>query len=240
VVFAPGKEFILSAGMDGTLRGWDAARGNQVRSFGSWAVLSMAATADGRLAVTGHQNGVARVWDATGGSELHTLGTVGGPPVRAVALSPDGQLALTGGGTIDGKETAVHLWDTSSGKEVGRLTGHTKRVQCVRFSADGRLAVSGSDDHTVRVWDVPGRRQLHCYTKHTAGVLGVAFSPDGCRVLSAGYDKTIQYWDVGSQEVVFQSGQHKGPVAGVAISADGRRALTVSETDGIRVWGLPE
>jgi serine/threonine-protein kinase len=239
VAFAPGSEFILSAGRDGMLRGWDVARGNQVRSFGSWAVLSLAVTGDGRLALTGHQNGFARLWNATDGIELRALGSAG-PAVQAVALSPDGQLALTGGGTIDGKDTALRLWDTSNGKEKGKLFGHTKRVHCVAFSDDGRLAVSGGDDHTVRVWDVPGRKLIGTYTKHTRTVLSVAFAPKAGRVLSAGLDKTVQYWDVASLEPVIPPMQHKGTVSGVALSGDGRRALSVSEGDGIRLWGLPE
>src|SRR5438477_8102222 len=34
------------------------------------------------------------------------------------------------------------------------LTGHEGLVNAVAMDAQGRIAVSGSDDHTVRVWDL--------------------------------------------------------------------------------------
>ena len=34
------------------------------------------------------------------------------------------------------------------------LRGHEESVGCVAVIADGRIAVSGSYDRTVRVWDV--------------------------------------------------------------------------------------
>src|SRR5207248_747652 len=38
--------------------------------------------------------------------------------------------------------------------EVKVLTGHTNAVMAVALSADGRQALSGSDDTTLRLWDV--------------------------------------------------------------------------------------
>ena len=51
----------------------------------------------------------------------------------------------------------IRLWDVASGREICRLEGHTMRVGSLAFSADGQLAVSGSDDRTVRVWHLPDK-----------------------------------------------------------------------------------
>jgi WD40 repeat protein len=32
--------------------------------------------------------------------------------------------------------------------------GHTEEVNCIAISLSGKLAVSGSEDNTVRVWDL--------------------------------------------------------------------------------------
>lgn len=60
------------------------------------------------------------------------------------------------------------------------------------FSPDGRLAVSGSDDKTVRVWDVATRQCIRVYDDHSGYVNSVAFHPDGTCVASAGTDNAIK------------------------------------------------
>jgi WD40 repeat protein len=56
-----------------------------------------------------------------------------------------------------GDDKTIRLWDVASGKELHKFQGHTESVTCVTFSADGRRALSGSLDRTVRLWGLPGR-----------------------------------------------------------------------------------
>ncbi|CAL6044734.1 Notchless [Hexamita inflata] len=53
-------------------------------------------------------------------------------------------------GTGDG---AVQLWDIIKKRMFKELTGHSAQVNSVKFSIDGELLVSGSDDKTVIVWN---------------------------------------------------------------------------------------
>src|SRR5439155_13733686 len=69
-------------------------------------------------------------------------------PVTAVALSPDGRLALSA--SWDG---TLRVWDRLSAKPFRTLGGHTDKVLAVAFSPDGRRALSGGADKTVRVWN---------------------------------------------------------------------------------------
>jgi hypothetical protein len=82
--------------------------------------------------------------------------------VRSVAFSPDGRRALSaggGGGRAVGVPAIHHcviqLWDLKSGEELRRFTGHQKFVLAVTFSPDGRYALSGSSDQTLRLWRLP-------------------------------------------------------------------------------------
>jgi WD40 repeat protein len=63
-------------------------------------------------------------------------------------------------------------------------------------SADGRRAVSGGDDGTMRVWDLDSGAALLTLTGHDGWVNAVAISADGRRAVSGGYDRSVRVWDL--------------------------------------------
>jgi Ras of Complex, Roc, domain of DAPkinase/WD domain, G-beta repeat len=65
----------------------------------------------------------------------------------------------------------------------------------VAWSPDGRLALSGSEDNTVRIWEVPTRRSLRVLEGHSDRVASVAWSPDGRFALSAADNGVMRIWD---------------------------------------------
>jgi hypothetical protein len=66
----------------------------------------------------------------------------------------------------------------------------------VAFSPDGKRALSGSKDKTMRLWDLETGKEVHCFETHTYAVTGVAFSADGRRALSASGDGTLHLWQL--------------------------------------------
>ena len=67
---------------------------------------------------------------------------------------------------------------------VTALKGHKDWVHRVAITPDGRRAVSGSADSTVRVWDLETGQCLATLEGHTHIVWGVAVTPDGRRAIS--------------------------------------------------------
>jgi len=123
------------------------------------------------------------------------------PLVRrnAVGLSQEGFQAEVQT-LIEALSKVVEYADTTRAPIDPRLirtfSGHTDSVTSVVFSPDGRSALSGSWDKTLKLWDVATGKETRTFSGHTGGVRSVAFSPDGRSALSGSADKTLKLWDL--------------------------------------------
>lgn len=124
------------------------------------------------------------------------------------------------------------------GALTGIMKGHNGSVEALAFLPDGRRAVSGSEDWTLRLWDLENNRVVRTYEGHGAFVHAVALTPDGESILSASEDRTLRLWDLESGHVRLVLRNHTLAVQGVAITRDGKLAASVSEDGSVRIWDL--
>ena len=95
-------------------------------------------------------------------------------------------------------------------------------------SSDGWLAVSASDDDTLKIWDVKTGRELRTLRVGSSGTVhNVALSADGRLAVSAS-DDHLKVWDVPTGRELRTLRVHSGTVHDVALSADGRLAVCAS------------
>jgi len=187
VAFSPDGT-MLATGTGSTVKLWDVASGNELRTLPAGPVRTVAFSPDGQTlaASAGVAGQEIKLWDVESGSELHTLKGHSNW-INSVVFSPDGQTLASG--SVD---NTVRLWEVASGRQLRALTGHTNQVESVAFSPDGRLLASASWDLTVKLWDVASGNELRSFTGHTGWVTSVAFSPDGA-VLASG-SETVRLW----------------------------------------------
>ena len=118
------------------------------------------------------------------------------------------------------------------------FAGHTSMVRSVAFLPDGRHALSGSWDGSMRLWDLETGKELRRFAGHTRGINGLAVTPDGRRAVTASGDTTAAVWDLESGRLLRRFERHSGFVESVAISPDGRQVLTGSADRSARLWDL--
>jgi WD40 repeat protein len=149
--------------------------------------------------------------------------------VSAVAVTPDGQRALSGSGDM-----TLRLWDLASGVQRRLFEVHTSWFTAVAATPDGQHAISGLYDGTLILWDLDSGAELCRFEGHQRWVTAVAVAPDGRRALSASDDATVRLWDLESGAELRRFGGHDFHVFSVAMTPDGRRAL--SGSGGAATW----
>lgn len=235
-VFSPDGSRIASASYDRTIKLWDAATGEELRTlFGHQNyVIRVSFSPDGSMLASFANDRTIRLWDVETGGTLHVIGD-NNQGWSQLAFSPDGRLIAYGA-----PHNSIKLWDVESRQVVKTLRGHRGSVRDVAFSPDGRQVASGSNDMTIKLWDVESGEEIMALTGHTFFVINLAFSPDGSQLASAAQgqdDNTIRIWNLETGELARGLDQGRNSVGGVAFSPDGRRFAAVVGLV-VKVWDL--
>ena len=161
----------------------------------------------------------------------------------AVSMGRD-ELALADGALKASRSRGVPALMTYAAYPLGNpaairvLEGHRSPVNCVVLTADGRRAVSGSNDGRMVVWDVEAGNALASLEKHSARVNAVCLTADGNYLLSASDDGTLILWDLRTGRPVQSLIGHSKGVTTASLSSDGRRALSGSSDCTLKLWDV--
>ncbi len=74
---------------------------------------------------------------------------------------------------------------------------HLRHIVSLALSPDGKYALSGTNDYTMRLWDVETGKTTQSFEGHSNWISSAAFSPDGRHALS-GSDRILRLWDIES------------------------------------------
>jgi WD40 repeat protein len=228
MALSPDGRLVLTGGSDKTMKLWDAATGQELRSFigHQGSVDAVAFSPDGRLALSGADDNTLRLWDVITGKELKSF--VGHrSSIKSIAFSSNGQFAVSGSW-----DKTVKLWDIAGAKLLRSFDDHREHIEAVAFSPDRLTILSAGADKTAKLWDVSTGALLRSFDTHRDSVEAVAFSPDGRRVLTGSKDDTMKLWDAATGKEL-RSFQHGGDVTSIAVSADGRTAVAGTSYDRI-------
>ena len=227
----PVGDHALTFSDDGTARLWDPLAGRETASFehgssDSGGIWDATLSADGRNVVTaGSGDGIVRMWDAASAEELWSIedlwsGSVG----MSVNFSPDAALlAIVSGQT--------RIVDVDDGSVVASLDA-PDLIQNARFSPDGRMVVTRSDDGPVRVWDARTGRLLSAMPSEESSV-DARFSHDGRWVVAAEDGGSTRIWDPTSGGLVASLDAAHGATKAFFVAGD--RTIVSNDANGVRI-----
>ena len=100
----------------------------------------------------------------------------------------------------------------------------------VAIFPDGRHALSGSADGTLKIWDLDTGAVVQTMTGHQGFITSVALFPGARLAVSASEDGTLRVWDVARGETVM-SFTSDGELRTCAVMSDGR-TIVAGEDSG--------
>ena len=106
----------------------------------------------------------------------------------------------------------IHLWDTSSFREILVVEGHNEEVHSITVSYDQKILASKSRDNTVRLWSTGTWAEIGNIPENSDSyvVLSIAFHP--IYPILASYDPAgtgIRLWDVDHDALLNSDSVHQ-------------------------------
>ena len=149
LAFSPDNKTVITSGWtykDVTIRLWDTKTGAVLASFPDQGAVAFAP--DGNSFVGGTHiytwNPETIQYDQTLRLEDVSISN----PLIALTFSPDGSILLSGN-----RAGIIQLRDSTTGKIISNLSGHSNYISKLVFSEDGTMLATSSVDGTILVWD---------------------------------------------------------------------------------------
>jgi WD40 repeat protein len=230
---------MASIGLDRTVRIWDVARGELLRTVntGTHQPMGLVSAPDGSQVVTASLGGSLMSWDADSGEgrEIVASATRGFTALARAQSGSETRLILAGADEL------IRVHDASTGALVRMLEGHTGgNIQGVAMSADGEAVYSGGVELWTRQWNGRTGSAGRVYSGHPSGTAAVAVSSDGGRLITTlgGANHAVRVWRTATGVLERELEGSTDWILAAVFSPDGRRVAAGGYDRAVIVWDV--
>jgi WD40 repeat protein len=171
------SKWAIGASADRAAFVWDLINMKQIHTFEEhdYAVLAVAVTSDKRRLFSASGN-LIKIWDIQKEQLILSIQT-GTDVIRSIALTSDEKIILSS------SNNSILGWDVKIGAKVITLIGHSSKINMIKTSTRAPLAISASDDGSVKVWDLNKKSCAASFTGESP-MTCCAITPDGKKIIA--------------------------------------------------------
>ena len=243
-LYSPDGKTLATCGQDGTIRLWDPTSARPLATITGHAkeVNCLTFAPDGGTLVSADEDGVICLTDvadavsAIAAAERPAMSLAAtrafelGSPVRAIAVSPDGNTLAAAG-----VAHAVELLPLQPGGEQ-RTLATPGGVSTVMFSRDGQRLLAATDK-AVRQWRVASGEELPASTPGPDHIATLTLSHDGRLLVSADHRGRIKFCHGETLAALFEW-QQADRVDALVFSADDQTLAIGGKDRAVELWDV--
>ncbi|CAD8118702.1 unnamed protein product [Paramecium sonneborni] len=160
----------------------------------------------------------------------------------ALAINKPGNIVVSG----SGKDIIIWKFDQDQLTQLQTLTGHNYNVNCLTFSQNLQLFVSGACDSQIMIWKEQSKNNWKCdqiLNDHTNSICCLIINQTDDFIYSCSLDNSIKVWvkNIDNKFELYQSLiGHSGSVYCISLNPKETQLISSSRDKSIIVWDLGE
>ena len=172
--------------------------------------------------------------------------------VNTLDISPNGKTLVSGSAHDKAYENDTNinygamdyeiiLWDIQNKKEIRTFCtqdSHNDSINILKYTPDGKIIVSGSDDYTIKLWNVETGECLKTLKGHCGCINTLTVSSDGKIIVSGSDDYTIKLWNIETGECVKTLMGHTNEVKSLQLTSNDKNIIVISNSNMIKILDI--